>query len=80
MKHLPNIIATTLGHQYPEAKNIRSTQAPAPYTSPVDPDLAPPSKARSHNIFTMLLPSATILKLYSDQTGNFPMISSRGNH
>ena len=80
MKHLPNIIATTLGHQDQEAKNIRSNQAPAPSTSPVDPDLAPPSEACCHNIFTVPLPSAIILKSYSDQTGKSPTISSRGNH
>ena len=62
MKNLPKSIATTLSHQDQEAKNIRSTQAPDPSTYPVDPDLAPPSEARSHNIFTMLLPSTTILE------------------
>ena len=79
MKHLPNSIATNIGHQDKEAKNLRSTQAPATYTSPVDPGLTPLSKARSHNICIMLLPSSTILKSYSDQTGKFPTISSCGN-
>ena len=60
IKHLPKSIATTFGHQDQEAKNLRSTQAPAPSTSPVNPDLSPPSESRIHNICTMLLPSTTI--------------------
>ena len=61
MKHLPKSITTNLGHQDQEAKYLRSTQAPAPSTFPVNPDLAPPSEACSHNICTMLLPTTNFL-------------------
>ena len=33
----------------------------------------------THNIFTVLVPITSIKKSYSDQTGRFPVKSSRGN-
>jgi hypothetical protein len=91
-KHLPASIATTLGHQDQEAQHLRSTKGRA---SPIvldttdDDDIAPspdtddnanPSMPKPHHICSMLFSNQEILKSYSDQTGKFPVPSSRGNH
>ncbi|KAI2504487.1 Reverse transcriptase (RNA-dependent DNA polymerase) [Fragilaria crotonensis] len=81
-KHLPKSIATTLGHQDQEAKNIRSTRSvpPIDLASDLDVDLAPQLETRSHHIAAMLLGHQHLLKSYSDQTGRFHVPSSRGNN
>jgi hypothetical protein len=82
-KHLPNSIATTLGHQDQEAKNIRSTKllnSILPPPSMEDDDISPLLETPSHQICAMLFDKTTLIKSYSDQTGRFPIPSSRGNH
>jgi hypothetical protein len=82
-KHLPPSIATTLGHQDQEAKNIRSTRSTSPpvLVSPtLDVDIAPSLASRSHHVAVALLDHQHLLKSYSDQTGRFHVPSSRGNH
>ena len=94
-KHLPKSIATTLGHQDQEAKNLHSTKVSpighAPVatsldpssdatTSAIDSDLAPPLESPSHQLCVMLFAKQDLLKSYSDQTGRFPIPSSQGNH
>jgi hypothetical protein len=85
-KHLPKSIATTMGHQDQESKNIRSTRIlPSHASTPQDPpeidsDLAPPIEPRTHQLCAMMFEKETVLKSYSDQTGRFPVPSSRGNH
>ena len=81
-KHLPPSIATALGHQDQEAKNLRTTQTPVVLdenTLP-DTDLAPDLEPRTHQLCALLFPHSDIVKSYSDQTGKFPIPSSRGNH
>jgi hypothetical protein len=81
-KHLPKSLATVLGHQDQEAKHLRSTKVtpkiavPEPKDLDLEPLLAPPS----HNIFVMLFEKDQVMKSYSDQTGRFPVPSSRGNY
>jgi hypothetical protein len=78
-KHLPKSLAAVLGHQDQEAKHLRSTKAAG--TPPVsEPDLEPALDAPSHHIFAMLFDKVQIMKSCSDQTGRFPIPSSRGNH
>ena len=82
-KHLPKSIATTLGHQDQEAKNLRSTQTTTASSSPTtihDHDVAPPIESRSNQVSVILLDHQHHLKSYSDQTGRFPVPSSRGNN
>jgi len=76
-KHLPQSMATTLGHQDQEAKNIRSTRRPPP---DIDADLEPVLEPRSHQLCAMLFDHQSVLKSFSDQTGRFPVPSSRGNN
>jgi hypothetical protein len=81
VKHLPKSIATALGHLDQESKNIRSTRVSSSPVSPsTDDDIAPELEPRSHQICAALVPQTTILKSYSDQTGKFPVPSSRGNN
>jgi hypothetical protein len=82
-KHLPKRLATTLGHQDQEAKNIRSTKllpSPLPLAPTTDEDLSPTTDIITHQLCAMLVDKATLIKSYSDQTGRFPIPSSRGNH
>jgi hypothetical protein len=81
-KHLPKSIATVLGHQDQEAKHLRSTKTPFPDPTlpPSTPDLEPVLDTPSHLISVMLFERDDIMKSYSDQTGRFPVPSSRGNN
>jgi hypothetical protein len=79
-KHLPKSLATSLGHQDQEAKNLRSTKPPPKPTSSTDEDLEPPPEPASHQLCAMFLTKHELLESYSDQTGRFPVPSSRGNH
>lgn len=83
-KHLPKSVATTLGHQDQEARNIRSTTStlivPSLSESELQLDIAPTLAPRTHQLCVMLLDKHDVLKSYSDQTGLFPVPSSRGNH
>jgi hypothetical protein len=85
-KHLPKSIATTLGHQDQEAKNIRSTKNTTQKNIfPVDEkemleDLSPSLEPRTHQLCAMLFDKSEILTSYSDQTGRFHIPSSRGNN
>ena len=77
-KHLAKSISTTLGHQDQEAKNIRSTR---PNPAPIDDtDVAPPLSERTDQICALLVGYQQLTKSYSDQTGRFPVPSSRGNN
>ena len=83
-KHLPDSLATALGHQDQEAKHLRSTRRPD-LSDDVDPtvpdlDLAPVLEDKSHHVFAVLMDRSELTKSYSDQTGRFPIPSSRGNN
>jgi hypothetical protein len=80
-KHLSKSTATVLGHQDQEAKNIRSTKTTPIRTEPVsyDEDIEPTLAPRSDQICAMLMDQKDLIKSYSDQTGRFPVPSSRGN-
>jgi hypothetical protein len=45
-----------------------------------DDDISPLMDTPSHQICAMLFDKTTLIKSYSDQTGRFPIPSSRGNH
>ena len=83
-KHLPKSLATVLGHQDQEARNIRSTRLPLLSTAaPIcdtDTDIEPHLEPRSHQLCATLLTKHDLLKSYLDQTGKFHTPSSRGNH
>jgi hypothetical protein len=88
-KHLSKSVATTLGHQDQEAKNLRSTKSiadtltqpsPPSLLLPSDSDLAPSLEPKSHQLCAMLFGKQELFKSYSDQTGRFPIPSSCGNH
>jgi hypothetical protein len=79
LKHLPKSIATTFGHQDQTRKNTRSTQ-PKPQIES-EPDHGPDSidtPRRTHQGFAAIFDSGTG-KIYTDQTGRFPVTSSRGH-
>ena len=72
-KHLPKSLATAKGHLRQERQGLRSTQpSPVPLAIP-DPE----PNTRTHVVF--MKPIEITGKIYSDQTGRFPLTSSRGN-
>jgi hypothetical protein len=83
-KHLPKSLATSKGHLRSQQKNIRSTKLdPEPMPPDTAEDVAPsqePNNTKTNEAFTMVLDSTTFAKSYSDQTGRFPVQSSRGNN
>ena len=75
-KHLPKSLATAKGHLKQDRQNIRSTKlsvATAPLVLPRQH--APP--ARSHQVFVDTVELTG--KVSTDQTGRFPVTSSRGS-
>jgi hypothetical protein len=81
-KHLPKSIATALGHLDQQHKNTRSTKPKTPSTTPTpQPDTQPTSEnpnERTHQVFPAIVDADTG-KIFTDQTGKFPVTSSRGN-
>lgn len=74
-KHLPKSVATVKGHQRQQFKNVRSTKAHALHVSnSIDSTTAP---APTNWIFVDSMPVTG--RVYTDQTGQFPYVSSRGN-
>ena len=84
MKHLPPSVATSRGHQRSIQQNLRSTKRvlpPIPLATSLD--IAPSSLSgnpRTHLAFTQLVDMKIFSQSYSDQTGRFPVQSSRGNN
>jgi hypothetical protein len=76
-KHLPKSEATTKGHLDQTRKNLRSTKTD-------DMDLEEeqePNNTQTHQIFAAIENTDKIYtgKIYTDQTGRFPVTSSQGN-
>ena len=84
-KHLPKSLATSQGHLKAQQKNIQSTKTvldePIPLSTSLD--IAPaqePSNPKTHNVFLTLVDNKVFARSYSDQTGQFPVQSGRGNN
>jgi hypothetical protein len=76
-KHLPQRLATAQGHLDQDFKNVRTTQVHI-----TDEDIAPgqePENIKTGNIMCSITTLNDVAKSYSDQTGKFPIISSRGH-
>jgi hypothetical protein len=83
-KHLSKSLATSKGHLRMQQKNIRSTKpltADLPIATSLDfspsQDLHNP---RTHIVFPTIINTTNLQKSYSDQTGKFPIQSSRGHN
>jgi hypothetical protein len=73
--HFPQSEETQQGHMRSQRQGVRSTKT-APCTKPVTPSLATPSSTQQ-DIYIKTYD--TYDTVFSDQTGAFPPISSRGN-
>ena len=74
-KHLPKSDATVKGHQRQQYQGTRSTKQ----TATIHHDDVPPlatSAAPTHEVYTTVHEATG--QIYTDQTGRFPAISSRG--
>ena len=72
-RYCPNASETIMGHLAQQCQNIRSTKSKLTIASP--PPVAAP-KAPSNEIFIQVVP---ISKLYTDNTGHFPVKARSGN-
>ena len=75
-KHLPQRIATAQGHMDQEFKNLRTTK------NDLEADIAPdqdPDNIKTNDIMCYITTMEATHKSYSDQTGKFPITSSRGH-
>jgi hypothetical protein len=72
-KHLSTSTSTTKGHLNQQRQNARTTKVKAPKVITTEPDL-------DQGIKTQLVYAATIDagQIYTDQTGIFPVVSSKG--
>jgi hypothetical protein len=83
-KFLPKSLATAKGHLKTSPKNLRSTtkvSSPSAVTPPSTVMTTPPSSpeppVRTHFVYPKVIDITG--KIFSDQTGRFPVTSSRGN-
>jgi hypothetical protein len=72
-KHLSKSTATTKGHLNQQRQNARATQ--------IKTTIADTESGIDHGITTQFVYAATIDagQIYTDQTGRFPVVSSKGN-
>jgi hypothetical protein len=80
-KHLAKSRATSKGHLRMEQKNVQSTKITANLPIATSLDFSPsqePNNIRTHAVFATILPATELRTSYSDQTGKFPVQSSRG--
>jgi hypothetical protein len=80
-KYFPKSTATTKGHMDQTRKNTRSTQ-PLTEHPPTDTNTEQDPEEETDNEITNLLFATidtTTGKIYTDQTGRFPVTSSQGN-
>ena len=80
-KHLLKSLATSKGHLRMDQKNTQTTKIDEAIPLNTSLDLSPPQEAnnmRSHAVFITIVTTADLRKSYSDQTGRFPIQSSRG--
>ena len=81
-KHLPKSLPTAKGHLKMTRKNVRSTK-PRDSSSPTTTVMTNAGSLPEPHIRTNLVVVRTIEltgKLATDQTGRFPVTSSKGNH
>jgi hypothetical protein len=73
-KHLSKSTSTTKGHLNQQRQNAKTTKVKDPQVIMTEPDL-------DQGIKTQYVYSATIDagQIYTDQTGRFPVVSSKGN-
>jgi hypothetical protein len=83
-KYLPKSLATAKGHLKASPKNLRSTSAISPTVSPAEastvmttPTSPVESRVRTHLVYAKAVEITG--QIFSDQTGRFPVTSSRGN-
>ena len=69
-KYLGKSMATQKGHLQQQHKNVRSTKPK---------EVEPEAEGETHECYFIIEPLATKGKTFSDQTGKFPVTSSKGN-
>jgi hypothetical protein len=82
-KHLAKSLATSKGHLRMQQQNIQSTKITADLPIATSLDVSPsrePNNIRTNAVFATVLASTDLRKSYSDQTGRFPVQSSRGHN
>jgi hypothetical protein len=80
-KHLQKSLATSKGHLRMEQQNIQSTTITTDLDIATSLDIIPtqePNNLRTNVVFATILTDTDLRKSYSDQTGKFPVQSSRG--
>jgi hypothetical protein len=82
-KHLAKSLSTSKGHLRMQQKNIQSTKLTSNLDMPTSLDFSPsqePQNLRTHAVFVTIMTATDLRKSYSDQTGKFPVQSSRGHN
>jgi len=77
-RHLPDSEATIGSHMDQQRQNIRSTRKPADTTADSDDNKPPTQEPRCHFAYIATEAIPPTGQIYTDQTGSFPVPSSRG--
>jgi hypothetical protein len=80
-KHLQKSLATSKGHLRMEQQKIQSTKITTDLDFATSLDIIPtqePNNLRTNAVIATILTDTDLRKSYSDQTGKFPVQSSRG--
>ena len=78
-KNLSKRVATAQGHLDQEFNNVKSTKTPK---EDLEEDIAPsqePNNIKISDIMCMVITTTDICKSYFNQTGKFPITSSKGH-
>ena len=76
-KHFPESVETQKGHMKKQRQNVRSTKQKIHLDSKIDEDTALTQTLTKQNMFVKVINAENTV--YSDQTGRFPIQSSKGN-
>ncbi len=77
-KFLPKSLATAKGHLKATRKHQRSTKIP-PLPQPASTVMTTPPAPPKHGVRTHLVYATVTGQIFTDQTGRFPVVSSKGN-
>lgn len=75
-KHFPESVETQKGHTKKQRQNVRSTKIMAPVNGDKDVELE--QSIEKHNIMVKVINAHNTM--FTDQTGQFPVQSSKGNN
>jgi hypothetical protein len=76
-RYCPNTVKTIMGHLAQQCQNVHSTQPKPPATMALLPSVSPPEAIVASNFVVVTV--VPLSRLYTDDTGRFPVRAQSGN-